>query len=162
MAALFACSELLEVALEIEKNGQAFYEELSNCAKEKGVLEVAKFMAEEEKRHYEKFKTMLDVIGESHTTPESYPGEYQQYVKALADSRVFTEEHEIRDECRRLKNDSDAIQMAIGLEKDSIIFYNEMSRFVRESDRPTVGKIIDEERRHIAKLWELKTKLATA
>lgn len=162
MAALFTGRELLEVALEIEKNGQAFYEELSNCARDKGVLEVANFMAEEEKRHYETFKTMLDALGEGYAPPESYPGEYQQYVKALADSRVFTKEHEVREECRRLKRDSEAIKMAIGLEKDSIIFYNEMSRFVRQSDRPTIARIIDEERSHITKLWELKTKLATA
>jgi rubrerythrin len=52
--------------------------------------------------------------------------------------------------------------MAIGLEKDSIIFYNEMARFVRETDRMIVSDIINDERRHVAKLWELKTKLAAA
>lgn len=162
MAVLFAGSEILEVALEIEKNGQAFYEELSKCAKDKGVQEVVRFMAEEEREHYKTFKSILEALGQDFTPPENYPGEYQLYVKALADSRVFTKEHEIREECRRLAKDSDAIQMAIGLEKDSIIFYNEMSRFLRESDRPVIVKVIDEERSHITKLWNLKTKLATA
>jgi len=163
MAVLFSGCEILEVALQIEKTGQAFYEELSKCAKTKGVEEVARFMADEEGKHHEKFKVMQEALAcENYTPSETYPGEYEAYVKALADSRVFTEEHEIREECRRLGNDSDAIQMAIGLEKDSIIFYNEMARFVRESDKETIAKIVDEERAHVAKLWELKTKLAAA
>ena len=163
MTVLFSGCEILDVALEIEKTGRAFYEELSKCAKDKGVQEVVRFMAKEEKNHYETFKVMQEALACQNFTPsESYPGEYEAYVKALADSRVFTNERDVREECRRLGNDSDTIQMAIGLEKDSIIFYNEMARFVPESDKRAIAKIVDEERGHITKLWELKTRLAAA
>jgi rubrerythrin len=163
MAVLFKGCEILDVALEIEKTGQAFYEELSKCARDEGVKKVVGFMVGEEAEHFKTFKVMQEALAcENFTRSESYPGEYEAYVKALADSRVFTNEHDIREECRRLGNDSDAIQMAIELEKDSIVFYNEMTRFVRESDKPTIARVVDEERGHIVKLWELKTKLAAA
>ena len=163
MAVLFSGCEILDVALQIEKNGRAFYEELTKCARNEKVKEVVSFMMEEEAKHLETFKTMQEALAcENYTTSETYPGEYQAYVKALADSHVFTKEHDVREQCKRLETDSDAIQAAIGLEKDSIVFYNEMMRFLRDSDKMTISKVIDEERAHIAKLWELKTKLAAA
>jgi len=163
MAVLFSGCEILDVALQIEKTGRAFYEELSKCARDEGVKKVVAFMVGEEEEHFKTFKAMQEALAcENFSPSESYPGEYEAYVKALADSRVFTDERDIREQCKRLDNDSDAIQMAIGMEKDSIIFYNEMARFVRDSDKPTIAKIVDEERAHVAKLWELKTKLAAA
>jgi rubrerythrin len=52
-------------------------------------------------------------------------------------------------------SERDAVQFGIDSEKDAILYYSEMIRFVPSRDRPTIKGIIDEERRHLSALVEL-------
>ena len=48
------------------------------------------------------------------------------------------------------------LDTAIRLEKDSVLFYNELLGEVAEKDAPAVQEIIDEEKRHVRTLVEAK------
>ena len=61
----------------------------------------------------------------------------------------------------QLSSDIEAMELAIGAEKDSILFYYEMKEIMPQRARPTVNKIITEEKSHLRELSELKKKLAT-
>jgi rubrerythrin len=78
----------------------------------------------------------------------------------LVDSRVFTDDQIAYDMAQRVAGDAEAIQIALGAEKDSILFYSEMREFVRRSDRELITKIIEEERSHLRQLSELKRSLS--
>jgi rubrerythrin len=59
-----------------------------------------------------------------------------------------------------VSSDIEAMELAIGAEKDSILFYYEMKDLMPQRAQPTVNKIIAEEKSHLRQLSELKKKLA--
>ena len=60
---------------------------------------------------------------------------------------------------RKVNSDAEALQIAMGAEKDSILFYVEVRDLVRRSERKLVGKIIEEEKSHLRQLMEIKKSL---
>ena len=91
--------------------------------------------------------------------PETYTEEYDLYLRALVDSRVFADDKIAYDMAQRVASDAETIQIALGAEKDSILFYSEMREFVRRSDRELISNIIEEERSHLRQLSELRESL---
>ena len=57
-------------------------------------------------------------------------------------------------------SDIEALELAVGAEKDSILFYYEMRDIMPQRAQQTVNKIIAEEKSHLRQLSELKKKLA--
>ena len=55
----FSGSDIVEIAVEIEKNGYDFYTKLSTQLKDQKAKEAFRFMANEEKQHIEDFKKMM-------------------------------------------------------------------------------------------------------
>jgi rubrerythrin len=60
----------------------------------------------------------------------------------------------------RAESDTEALELAIRAEKDSILFYYQMREIMPQRAQPTVNKIIAEEKSHLRQLSELKRKLA--
>jgi len=92
--------------------------------------------------------------------PEEVTDEYQDYLKALVDSSVFTDDQVARDTALKVSSDAEAIQIGIGTEKDSILFYSELRGLVRRPDRDTLDRIISEEKSHLRQLRDMKSDLA--
>jgi rubrerythrin len=155
MSGLFKGSEILQVAIEIEKNGETFYSTMAESLRDERVKELFRFLAGEERKHTEDFERMLEPVGR-YQPSESYPGEYEAYVKALADTRIFTREMDPKELAEKVKTEAEAIDMALGAEKESILFYVEMKRFVPESEHGVVDGIIEQERKHLMKLSNLR------
>ena len=158
MAGILQGSDLVETAIQIEKNGAAFYDEMAKSAKEESVREKASFFAGEERKHLEIFQDMLSSVGESQPV-ETYPGEYTLYVKTLADQHIFTKEKDAQAQARKAPSDIEAIDFALGIERDSILFYSEMKNFIRKGTHEAVDKIIEEERKHLRQFAELKKQI---
>jgi len=59
----------------------------------------------------------------------------------------------------KANSDSEALELAISAEKDSILFYYGIKEIMPQRVQPTVNKIISEERSHLRQLSELKKKL---
>jgi len=55
-----------------------------------------------------------------------------------------------------------ALELAIGAEKDSILFYYEMRDIIPHRFAPVVNRVIAEEKSHLQQLSEIKKKLAAA
>ncbi len=158
MANIFAGSEIVEIGIQIEKNGYDFYTVLINQSKNSQARETFEFLAGEEEKHIAVFKGMFDSLRE-YTPPESYPGEYFAYMSALASEYVFTQKDKGRDIAKKIKSDNEAIGLGIGFEKDSIIFYEGMKKVVPEYDLKIVDKLIEQEQHHLKMLTDLKHSL---
>ncbi len=157
MGAVFWGNEVVRLAIEIEKNGEKFYNLLADSAKSQGVKDLSSYLAGEERKHRELFENLLDTV-EEYVPFDTYPGEYQSYLRALAEEHVFTGDLGVEEMFRGAKADIDAINIAIGFEKDSIILFHEMMNIVRKKDHPVIQKMIDEERSHLMKLTDMKNK----
>jgi rubrerythrin len=154
MSILFSGHEMLETAIEIERNGYTFYSELARLGKAKFTFE---HLADQEKRHEGIFRRMLDSLDQA-PAPESYTGELALYLKTLASGRVFKSPQEAQEMAQKLSPE-EAIRAAIGLEKDSILFYGEMRDLVRREERSVVDRIMDEERGHVLQLSDLLSQM---
>jgi rubrerythrin len=155
MGVFFSGSELLEIAIGIEKNGMAFYQALADKTGNRDVKNIYNYLAGEEKKHLDTFQGMSDSLGQA-KPPETYTEEYMLYLKSLVDSAVFSNVTEARQKAGKVFNEIEALNAGIQAEKDSILFYTELQNLVRERDRKVVLNILDEEKKHLHQLSELK------
>ena len=71
-APMFRASEILQMAIEIERSGLAFYEACVQAASDGRVAEVFQFMAGEEKKHIEIFGNMEEPLAH-YELPQTHP-----------------------------------------------------------------------------------------
>ncbi|MDH5362642.1 MAG: rubrerythrin [Aigarchaeota archaeon] len=157
--AFFKASEIVGFAVRIEENGESFYKTLAQSAENADVRDVLEFLASEERKHIMVFRKLLDAVGEYEPPVESYPGEYESYVKALVDGHIFTKDKVGELMAKKVSSEMEAVEAGISLEKDSIIFYNEMRNYVPKSEHSVIDKVIDQEKDHLKRLVNIKTKL---
>lgn len=158
MVNIFAGSEIVELGIQIEKNGRDFYNALVEQLKNQKAKETFKYLAGEEEKHIAVFQNILDSV-HKYEPPESYPGEYFAYMNALARDYVFTQKDKGREIAKNVKGDKEAISLGIGFEKDSIIFYVGMKKVVPEYDHKIVDRLITQEQDHLRQMSELKESL---
>ena len=159
MGIFFSGSELVQIAIGIERNGAAFYDSLVNSTKDLRARGAYKSLADKEREHMETFQNMLGLVGE-YQPSETYTEEDALYLKALVDSTIFSDDQVAREIAQKVESDAEAIQIALSAEKDSILFYSEMRDLVRRSDREVVDKITEEERSHLRELSDLNKSLS--
>jgi len=158
MANIFAGSEIVEIGIQIENNGRDFYSTLIGQSKNVKAKDLFKYLAGEEEKHIRVFQEILAGV-EKYEPPESYPGEYFAYMNSLASEYVFTEKDKGKEIAQKIKTDREAIDLGIGFEKDSIIFYEGMKKVVPEYDLKVVSELIVQEQSHLRRLSELKKNL---
>lgn len=157
MSITFSGSELLNIAIGIEERGVAFYEAMAEQAKSASAREVFRYLADMEKAHRQTFQGMFAEADKYEFAKTG--GEYAVYLQALVDSAVFSEELILSQIANAAQSEASALDLAIGAEKDSILFYYEMKEIMPQKAQPTVNKIIAEEKAHLRQLTQLKKKL---
>ncbi len=147
----FSASDLVEAAVQLERNGHRFYTTAADSVVSPRAKDLLHRLAQDEVEHLKLFERLLATVGLAEIR-ESYPGEYEVYLKAHVDSQVFTQARLTQLLARTTMPERDALQFGIDSEKDAILYYSEMIRFVPQRDRATVDGIIEEERRHLTQL----------
>lgn len=145
---MFSGSEIVELGIQIEKNGRDFYNTLLNQSRDTKYRDIFKYLAGEEEKHIVIFQNMLSNV-EKYEQTESYPGEYSAYMNALAGEYVFTQKDKGIEVAKNVRSDKGAIELGIGFEKDSIIFYTGMKKMVQEYDRKAIENLITQEQDHL-------------
>ncbi|MFH1877733.1 MAG: ferritin family protein [Candidatus Omnitrophota bacterium] len=151
----FSACEIVEMGIQIEKNGADFYNGLADMAKNPEARAVFEHLAQAEERHIEVFQRISS--DNCRYEPEgAYPDEYFSYMNALAGQYVFTRKDKGAELARTVKSYEEGIKLGINMEKDSILFYEEMRRIIPDSDRHLIDGLIAEEKKHLRELCELK------
>jgi len=158
MVNIFAGSEIVELGIQIEKNGKDFYSTLVKQSKNQKAKETFKYLAGEEEKHIATFQKVLDSV-HKYEPPETYRGEYFAYMNALASDYVFTQKEKGEEVAKRARSDKEAIDLGIGFEKDSILFYEGMRKVVPPYDHKIVDELIGQEQDHLRQLSDLKKNL---
>ena len=158
MGNIFAGSEIVEIGIQIEKNGRDFYNIVAKQSKNQKAKEIFEYLAGEEEKHIAVFKKILDSVTK-YEPPESYPGEYFAYMNALASEHMFTQKDKGRQIAENTTSDQEAIELGIGFEKDSIVFYEGMKKVVPEYDLKLVDQLIKQEQNPLRQLSDLKKNL---
>ncbi len=160
MSIVFSGGELINIAIGIERRGIAFYDIMTRSTGNAASREVFQYLADMEREHMQIFQGML-AEADRYQIPDTYAQEYASYLKALVDSAVFSDDMVTSEMATHVHSDIEALELAIGAEKDSILFYYEMSEIVPRQAQTMVNRIIAEEKSHLKQLSELKSKIAT-
>jgi len=158
MANIFSGSEIVELGVQIEKNGRDFYNTLIKKSKDKEAKRIFEYLSGEEEKHIAVFEKILDSV-HKYEPAESYPGEYFAYMNALASDYVFTQKDKGKEIAEGIGSDIDAVNMGIQFEKDSVVFYGGIKRVVPEYDHGIVNELIEQEQDHLRQLIEIKNKI---
>ncbi|MBI4949085.1 MAG: ferritin family protein [Deltaproteobacteria bacterium] len=154
----FTGKEVLDMAVKIEENGLKFYTDAGKTAKDKDVKALFKALAEDEGRHIRVFQDLKKLLGETENA-EPFDEETESYLRAFADTEVFTSLEGGKKLGKEVSGEAEAIDYAIGMEKDSILFYYEILKMIREKDKAVVDSLIDQEKDHLKRLTGLRAGL---
>jgi rubrerythrin len=155
--ATFNPSEIYQFAIKIEENGEKFYLSMVEKMEDEKVIDLFTQLAKEEVKHKAIFTKLLSGF-EDYQPPESYQNEYFQYLKAYADNLVFNFDR-FDSDIAKITTTEDAFQFAIGKELDTIAYFREMKELVPVGEKEKIEAIINEERKHVVLLTELKNEV---
>jgi rubrerythrin len=155
MAGMFNAIEILKIAQRIEENGARFYllaaEKTADANQKKTLLDLSAMEEVHEKTFVEMEKRFTSSKKELEIS--DLDGEVDAYLRAFAEGRVFDLNAAPEKLLKQGASWSDILKTAIGLEKDSIVFYLGIRRMVPESlGKSQIDDIIAEEMRHISML----------
>lgn len=152
MAEFFKASDVVGAAVEMERRGQAAYRQTAKATTDAKVKRLFENLAVEEARHEEMFKAMAERIGPAELPAWSSMEEYSAYLGALLDSHALFSPGFTDSLAAASTNLDDAVRQAMRLEKDSMLFFQEMLYLVPGSEHPLIQECIEEERRHLRQL----------
>ncbi|WP_027190098.1 ferritin-like domain-containing protein [Fundidesulfovibrio putealis] len=152
MAEFFNASDVVGAAVEMERRGQAAYRQTAKATTDPKVKRLFENLAVEEARHEEMFKAMAERIGPAELPAWSSMEEYSAYLGALLDSHALFSPGFTESLAAASVNLDDAVRQAMRLEKDSMLFFQEMLYLVPGSEHPLIQECIEEERRHLRQL----------
>ncbi|MDD5127391.1 MAG: ferritin family protein [Dehalococcoidales bacterium] len=159
MSITFSGGELINIAINIEKSGMAFYDTMSRSTENATARAAFKELTQMERNHIKIFQDIA-LPSENGKGAGTAGDEYEGYLQALVNSAVFTDELTTSELATRVSGDIEALELGIEAEKDSILFYYEMRDIVPPRTRDTIDRIIKEEKSHLRQLGEIKRKLA--
>ena len=154
--------EILEIAIETERQGAAFYESLAACAQDERVKEECQRLVEFEREHEKTFRHLLgqrDIQRALDSLqPSQLSDEYREYLSALVHSNMLPDEEAARQLADEAESEVEAINVALQMEKNTILFYQELQNLLG-AEVGVLQTILDEERSHVYQLNELKSYL---
>jgi rubrerythrin len=150
--AVFEAAQALEMAMRIEVNGEAFYRAVSKKTDDAELKELFEELASQERGHYRVFQRMAEEVESAPELPEQVAGDYQAFLEVALDQAVFGGEDKALRIAERAGDREAALRAAMGLEKDTMLFYYDLREMVGESDREAISAIIREEKKHLARL----------
>lgn len=155
---VFRAGEILDMAVQIEQQGLAFYESCADASLGAETTDVFEYLINQEKKHVEIFTRMKEGLDDS-PIPESYPGETRSYIESFVRDRVFTSPEEAAQKAADISDPLEAIALAIGFEQRSILFYSAIKDAVRASEGEVIDEVIAQEHGHIRRLVKLQSDL---
>ena len=93
------------------------------------------------------------------THPEEYIEDMEAYMDSVIDDRLY-DNIDSDVFVQKAIGEGNVLDLAIGFEKDAILYFREFIPFLHPSDRKIVEKLIEEEKGHICKLADMKKLLA--
>ena len=145
----FNADEILKMAEQIERNGARFYRKAAEVLQNKRVRRLLLDLATWEEGHEKVFVTMRANLTEQERQPTAFDpkSESTLYLRSMADGHVF----DVRQDPTTLLTGKETVEeilrLAIGQEKDSIIFYLGLKEFTpKQQGKEKIEGVIKEER----------------
>ena len=160
MSILLSSAEIFDLAKAIEKGGQAYYQAVASSTASPELKELFEHLAAQELVHYRTFEKLARLYPELEVDAEEWD-QTSAYIKATSDSRFFVGEDKALSLAKTVKDPLKAVDIAIGFEKDTLLFFYELLAVTPAQGREAARAIVEEEKRHVLVLSERRKRLAT-
>jgi rubrerythrin len=154
MSMIFNADEVLKIAEQIERNGVQFYERAAERF-DGDTARRLRNLADMERTHEQVFATMRREFADAEQKLKAFDpqGEAGRYLAAFADGQIFAPRADAAALFGPESTERDILETAIGLEKDSVVFYVAIRDAVPEAlGEDKINQIIQEEMAHIVLL----------
>ena len=148
----FNADEIFEMAEQIERNGAKFYRKAAEGFEDSGIRDTLLNLASWEDEHLRIFSDMRENLPNKDRGWEMFDpqGQTAMYLKAMADGHVFDVNADPSEKLTGNESVEEIYRMAIGLERDSIVFYQGIREMVPERlGKDKIDDVIKEEMRHV-------------
>ena len=152
MSAVLDITEVLDFAIHLEQNGYEFYTMSAKKFNQLKMMQLFHLLAEQELQHEHIFKEMKEKV--------SLPGgdkaaeaKMNEYLQGFA----LGERKSLKDKVNTLQTIEEIIDLAFVIEKDSVVFYSMLKKYVGKEHEAAVENIIQEEVNHVLMLQKYKT-----
>jgi len=152
---IFSAGDVLQFAIGLEENGATFYRKAAEMSDNKDVKKLFQHLATDEDEHQKTFEKFLSKVTLNEPT-EDYPGEYLAYLHNYINGKSAAIFFDEENGGLKSLDVASALDFAMKREMGTILYYTELGAFVSEKDQKTIDAIIEEERKHVAQLSEMK------
>ncbi len=149
--ALLTGDEIIEIAVHLEERGETFYTAAAGTASTSDVKTLFEELAVQEQYHRRAFQQMGRGVVELALSPEQWD-EFQAYTGALLRQSLFDKPKGALSQAVEAMSKQEALQAALGFEKETLLFFHELRNVVKGPAQQTVDRIVEEERQHIQRL----------
>ncbi len=156
MSFLLDVNEILGFAVYIEERGYEFYVEAMKKFPEPRATELFQYLADEEFKHEKVFKMLMEQDGDIRKGERD--AEYQAYMREFVKAHQLGDKEAINAKLSRLSTLEDILDLAMGFEKDSIVFFSQLKDLYAKGHSAAIEKVIREEMGHLRKIFQMKRK----
>jgi rubrerythrin len=150
------------MALELEKSGEIFYRRVAQKAGTPQIQDLFEELADAEVQHFAAFQKLSRTVWDQ---PLMLPDEWVQYLaylQATIQSVFFQGEDKALALAEQVSDEKEALRMAMGFEKETLLFFHDLRDMVSEADKAVLSRIVSEEKSHIRRLAEMLQSLEPA
>ncbi|MTI71053.1 MAG: rubrerythrin [Firmicutes bacterium] len=129
---------IYQFAMDMELDGKKYYEKLMGKANDKGLKNIFKMLAEDEKKHHDIIKEMRN------------KGDINVDFKSLGNTdNIFEKLQKDKEDLNLDKSEIEVYRHAIDIEDKSINFYNKQFEKAKEGTEKNLFKtLVEEEKKH--------------
>ncbi|MHC4870988.1 MAG: ferritin family protein [Planctomycetota bacterium] len=148
--------EVFEMALQMEKDGAAFYKNAAKKTDDADIKNLLTNLSEMEDGHYVTFEKMLaDVVKDVGPEDFDHDSESAKYLHAMVAGKIYKSDDISTNELANASDICDILEKAVLLEKEAVIYYLGIKNFIPESlGKDKIEAIINEEISHVNFLSE--------
>lgn len=158
---VYSVNEVIELAVQIEQNGYAFYHEAS---KRKDLDEKSRALIEllrDQELNHE--KTFLALRDDKEMDKLELTQDWElvsKYLKTIVDARIFNSKDAAIQKATKAKDLMEILDFAISFEKDTLLYFHALKDNIESpATRKILARIISEELSHVLKLTDYKNSL---
>ncbi len=159
MANMYNDLEGLRIAVEIETRGREFYRQAYEHAAAQEQKDLFLWLMNEEIHHQTAFTNIFDkvkVTKEAHSDEYLFDPEVSRYLTVLAEHHVFPPADKTKQTIAELKTIQAILALAMQAEKDSVLFYDELTNNAKFPDAKKIfAQLKAEEQSHVVKIREM-------
>ncbi|MBD3348506.1 MAG: hypothetical protein GF400_04845 [Candidatus Eisenbacteria bacterium] len=143
--------EVFRVGMCMEEAGLEFYLKMAEKASDTATKRVFKRLARDEKEHLAYFESLeIETAGGLGARPPEKDEDTTKFVCSIVDDGIFKNIAEMEKLGKRKYNPEKALELALSVEKDAVLYYTEAAAATRRKrTRKALEKLIEEEKGHV-------------